>query len=46
MPLPKPKKNEDKSSFMSRCMSNQNINKEFKTNSQKIAVCEAQWKNK
>lgn len=39
MPLPKPKKNEDKSKFVSRCMSNDTMKKEYPKQDQRYAVC-------
>lgn len=39
MPLPSPKDNEEKNEFISRCMSDEGMNKEFKNGKQKIAVC-------
>lgn len=43
MPLPKPKENEKKDDFMSRCMSSASIQNEFSSQEQKIAVCNALW---
>lgn len=39
MPLPKPKKNEKQNDFISRCMSNDVMKKEFPNNKQRVAVC-------
>ena len=39
MPIPKAKENEDKSDFMSRCMGNSTMNKEYPDNKQRYAVC-------
>lgn len=39
MPLPNPNKNEEKNKFISRCMSDENIQKDFKNNDQRVAVC-------
>jgi len=39
MPLPSRKKNEDKSDFLSRCMSDETMNKEYDNNSQRYAIC-------
>ncbi len=41
MPLPTPKTDEDKDEFTSRCMGE--LNEEFPDESQRRAVCEAQW---
>jgi len=43
MPLPKPKPTESKKEFISRCLRDPNINKEFKTQEQRIAVCYSIW---
>ena len=39
MPTPSKKENEDKNSFMSRCMSDSTMNKEYPDQSQRSAVC-------
>lgn len=39
MPIPKRKPDEDKSDFLSRCMSDSTMNKEYPDNSQRYAVC-------
>tara|TARA_R110001632_G_scaffold162085_2_gene280414 strand:- start:901 stop:1041 length:141 start_codon:yes stop_codon:yes gene_type:complete len=39
MPLPKPNKGEKKEDFISRCVKNPNVQNEFKSTVQKIAVC-------
>jgi hypothetical protein len=46
MPIPKPEKNEDKSKFIQRCMSNDTMRKEYPDNSQRMAVCVSQTQNK
>jgi len=46
MPLPKPNKDENKDDFISRCMKNDVMNKEYSDNSQRAAVCYSQWRNK
>lgn len=46
MPLPKPKPNEDKDTFISRCASDETMNSEFPEKDQRIAVCYKQWENK
>lgn len=45
MPLPRPRKTEDKTSFMERSLSAPSIQKEFKTNAQRVAVCNALWES-
>ena len=44
MPLPRPNKGENKKDFLSRCMGNDVMKKDFKENPQRIAVCYNQWK--
>lgn len=39
MPIPKPEKNEDKQKFVSRCMSNEIMKKDYPNSQQRIAVC-------
>jgi hypothetical protein len=39
MPIPKPKQNEDKQKFISRCMEDPVMRKEYPDNKQRIAVC-------
>lgn len=46
MPLPKPRKNEDKDEFISRCMADDVMNREYKDRKQRRAICEKQWENK
>jgi len=46
MPLPKPRKNEAKQRFISRCIANPTMKKEYKNKKQRIAVCYSQWKHK
>jgi len=39
MPLPKPKKYEKKSDFITRCVIDETVQKEFKNTKQRIAIC-------
>ena len=39
MPLPVPQPNEKQSRFMARCVNDLSIKKEFKSKSQRIAIC-------
>lgn len=39
MPIPKRKQNEDKQKFVSRCMSNETMKKEYPDNKQRVAIC-------
>jgi hypothetical protein len=43
MPLVKPKNKEKKSEFVSRCIGDTTINKDFPDQKQRIAVCYSQW---
>lgn len=45
MPLPKPKKTESKDEFLERCLASPSIQKEFSSNDQRVAVCNALWIN-
>lgn len=44
MPLPKPEKNEKTTDFVSRCMSNEVMQKEYPDEKQRYAVCVNQTK--
>jgi hypothetical protein len=46
MPLPKPKKDEKRNDFVSRCMGDETMKKDFKDNKQRVAVCLAQFSKK
>jgi len=46
MPLPKPRKGEKQDAFISRCMGNDLMNKEYPDNKQRAAVCYSQWRAK
>ncbi len=46
MPIPKPYKNEKHDEFISRCMADDVIGKEYQDNKQRYAVCQASWDNK
>jgi HK97 family phage prohead protease len=46
MPLPKPKKDEDKNDFIERCMSSDVMGKEYPKNDQRLAVCNTLWKDR
>ena len=39
MPIPKPKKNEDRNDFIQRCMIDPVMIKEFKNTDQRLAIC-------
>jgi len=43
MPIPKPKTNEDKFDFISRCMGNDDMKSEYPDEKQRAAVCNAAW---
>jgi len=42
MPTP-PKKGENRSAFISRCMSDDSMKKEFPDQKQRVAVCMSKW---
>lgn len=44
MPIPQPNPNEDKEKFVSRCMSNETMKKEYSDSKQRVAVCLGQTK--
>lgn len=46
MPIPKPKKDEKKKEFISRCMGNSVMNTEFPDIKQRAGVCYTQWKER
>ena len=46
LPLPKPKSNEQKRHFMSRCMSNATMRREYPDQSKRAAVCNSAWDRK
>jgi len=39
MPIPNPEKNEDKKKFVSRCMGNETMKKEYPDSKQRVAIC-------
>lgn len=43
MPLPTPKKNQEEDSFMQDCMGDPTMNKDFKEQKQRAAVCYRQF---
>lgn len=43
MPLPTPSKREKKSDFITRCMTDANMGKEFQDPKQRYAVCQRQY---
>jgi len=45
MPLPKPTKKEDRNEFVSRCMSDDIMQKEYKDRKQRLAICLTQFRN-
>lgn len=46
MPIPTPNKNEPIKEFISRCMGDPVMNKEFKSRDQRAAVCRTQYDSK
>ncbi len=45
MPLPYPRHKESRKDFIDRCMSNDNMQREFRDVSQRYAVCMNTWRN-
>lgn len=43
MPIPQPEESEDKSEFVSRCMSDETMRTEYPDVNQRYAVCQNQW---
>lgn len=46
MPLPKVGNNESKEKFLSRCMMDIHMNKEFENDSQRFAVCQSIYEDR
>jgi hypothetical protein len=46
MPIPKRKQNEDKNKYVSRCMSNETMKKDFPDSKQRVAICLGQTRTK
>lgn len=46
MPIPKPSKKESKNDFISKCMGDKTMNKDYPDQAQRAAICYSQWKNK
>ena len=46
MPLPTPRKDEERDKFVSRCIEDKVMESEFPNLSQRVAVCVGQWDNK
>ena len=46
MPIPKPKPNEDETTFMGRCMNDETMKAEFPDEVQRLAVCINQYEKK
>lgn len=46
MPIPQPAKEEENKDFMSRCLSDKTMKKEFKDIKQRIAVCMTTYRDK
>jgi hypothetical protein len=45
MPIPKPSADEKESEFISRCMGDSVMNKDYPDNKQRAAICYGSWKN-
>ncbi len=46
MPIPTPSKREKRSDFISSCMSDEVMNKDYPDNKQRAAICYSQWERK
>lgn len=46
MPLPKPNKGENRKDFMSRCIADPIMIKEYKNTDQRLAICSVQFRKK
>lgn len=46
MPMPKPKKNEEKKDFLDRCMGDDVMVKDYEDNDQRYAICNQIWRDK
>lgn len=46
MPIPSPSKDEKQSVFMSRCMGNETVKKEFPDQKQRTAICFSKFRKK
>lgn len=46
MPIPQRKQNEDKQKFVSRCMSNETMKKDYPDSKQRVAICLGQTRQK
>ena len=44
MPLPAPKKGQTEDEFVSQCLANPIVQRDFKTQQQRLAVCFSQYK--
>lgn len=46
MPIPTPRKDEDKEEFMSRCMGDEVMKRDYPDTKQRAAICYKQWREK
>jgi hypothetical protein len=46
MPIPTPQKDQSHDDFVSSCMGSPTMNKEYKNQTQRYAICESQWSRK
>lgn len=46
MPLPKPRANETKPKYISRCMADPKMREEFPDEDQRFAVCQQSWRER
>jgi hypothetical protein len=46
MPMPKPREDEEQDEFISRCMGDEVMVRDFPRAAQRAAVCHTQWRDK
>lgn len=46
MPIPKPRKDEERDDFVSRCAGDSEMNSEYPDQKQRLAICNTQWRRK
>ena len=46
MPMPKPRTGEKRDEFVSRCMGDDVMKRDFPEQEQRVAVCMSQWRDK
>lgn len=46
MPVPKPTEKETESEFMERCMGDETMQQDYRSQAQRVAICLTQWKRR